>query len=60
MKRIIVKHGVRKQIAKSMNCSSAEVSYALNYARENAMSRRIRKVALDQFGGQEIELPSAV
>lgn len=56
MKRIYVAYGVGNKIAKAMQCTPAEVSYALTFARDNETSRKIRKVAIEQFGGRLVEL----
>ncbi len=58
MKKIYVRHGASRQIARALSCSSAEVSYALSFVRNNDLSERIRKVAVEQYGGKLIELPA--
>jgi hypothetical protein len=56
MKKIIVMHGMSRRIAQAMSCSATQVSLALNYRDDSLLSRRIRKVAVEQYGGRELEL----
>lgn len=60
MKRIYVRHGVGSKIAAAMQCSQAEVSYALNFKRDNEISRKIRKIAVEQFGARLCEIKEVV
>lgn len=59
MKKVIVKHGVGQKLAEIFECSLPLVSQSLNYhpaVKDNLKSRKIRKVAKEQFGGIEIEV----
>lgn len=58
MKKIFLQHGASRKIARAFNCSSTEVSYALNFTRDNDLSQRIRKVAIEEYGGHLIEFPA--
>ena len=55
-KKIIVKHGAGREIAKLLDCSFGMVSMALVYhpRTEGLLGRKIRKVAKEQYGGVEI------
>lgn len=55
-KKIIVKHGAGREIAKVLGCDFTMVSKSLNYAprTEGLLGRKIRKVAKEQYGGVEI------
>ena len=56
MKKIYVRHGASRQIARDLNCSSAEVSYALSFTRNNMLSKLIREVAINRYGGKIVDL----
>lgn len=58
MKKIFLQHGASRKIARAFNCSSTEVSYALNFTRDNDLSQRIRKAAIEEYGGHLIEFPA--
>lgn len=53
-KRVIIPRGAGKQISRDLKCSVQFVSYSLNYKRNTELSRKIREVAKDQYGGIEV------
>jgi len=57
MRKIVISHGIGVKIAKVMGCRPEAVSMALNFRRNDTTSRKIRKVAVEQFGGVEIHYP---
>lgn len=56
MKKILLPYGAARKIAKALSCSDTTVSLALSYRRNDQMSRKVRKVALEQYGGHEVNL----
>lgn len=54
MRKIVVEYGNVGKIAKVMKCTPEMVSKALNFKKNSLLSRKIRKVAKEQFGGVEI------
>lgn len=52
--RIILPHGVGTKLAKVFGCTPAMVSNALNGNRESELARKIRHVAVTQYGGQVV------
>lgn len=60
MKKIIAPIGTGVKIARALGCSATQVSLAMNYKDDSLLSRKIRKVAIEQFGGQEVELTGSV
>lgn len=53
-KRIVMEIGNGKKLASQLHCSEEMVSMALNYKKNSLLARRIRHLALTQFGGVEI------
>ncbi|MBQ9658463.1 MAG: hypothetical protein IJV31_06825 [Clostridia bacterium] len=53
-KRIIVDNGIKKQIAKALSCTVQMVSLALLYRRNTILAKKIRYVALKEYGGVKI------
>ena len=53
-KEIILKHGEAGRLAEAMNTTRPTVRLALRYQCNSDLSVRIRKVAKEQFGGQEV------
>ncbi len=54
LKRIWVPYGVGRKIAKIFGCSVIMVSLSLNGAKDTKLAKKIRHVALTQYGGKEI------
>jgi hypothetical protein len=52
---IAVGYGKVRKIAKAFNCSESMVSKSLNGYKDNELSKKIRHVALTQFGGVEMQ-----
>lgn len=50
-KRIIVGHGVGKRIATLMGITPEMVSKSLNYKKDSHLARRVRYMAIKDFGG---------
>lgn len=55
MKKILIPYGNGAKLAKVFGCKSSAVSLALNYRRNDSISTRIRKVAIEQYGGKLVE-----
>lgn len=53
-KRIIVDRGIKKKIAKAMNCTVQMVSVALLYKKNSVLAKKIRYVALKEYNGVKI------
>lgn len=53
-KRIIVDNGIKKQIAKALSCTVQMVSLALLYRKNSVLAKKIRYVALKEYGGIKI------
>lgn len=49
--RIMVPHGVQRQLAERFGVSKQLVSYALKQERDSKLARNIRRVAMEEFGG---------
>lgn len=49
--RIMVPHGVQRQLAERFGVSKQLVSYALKLERDSKQARDIRRVAMEEFGG---------
>ena len=60
MKKIIAPIGTGVKVARALGCSATQVSLAMNYKDDSLLSRKIRKVAIEQFGGQEVEFTGSV
>ncbi len=54
MKRIILEYGKVKQLAWTFRCSREMVSKALHFKKNSELARKIRYVAVQQYGGIEI------
>lgn len=50
-KRIIVGYGVGKRIATLMGITPEMVSKSLNYKKDSHLARRVRYMAIKNFGG---------
>lgn len=53
-RRIVIPQGAGKKISRDMKCSIQFVSYSLNFKQNSELSRKIREIAKDQYGGVEI------
>lgn len=51
-KRVIVEHGVGKKIATLLGITPEMVSKSLNYKKESHLARRVRYIAIKDFGGE--------
>ena len=58
-KKIVVDHGDQQKIAAAMGCTREMVSKSLNYAKDTALARKIRYVAVKQYGGAIAEIGTA-
>ena len=54
MKKIVAPIGTGVKVARALGCSTTQVSLAMNYRDDSLLSRKIRKVAIEQYGGQEV------
>lgn len=54
--RIIVDHNNQKEISKVFKCTKSMVSQALRGKSQSELAKKIRYVAVSQYGGQEIEI----
>ncbi len=54
LKRIWTKKGVGKKIARALRCSTVMVSCALNGKKDTPLARKIRYVAVKEYGGIEV------
>lgn len=50
-KRIIVERGVGKKIASLMGITTEMVSKSLNYKKDSHLARKVRYIAIKDFGG---------
>lgn len=50
-KRVIVEHGVGKKIATLLGITPEMVSKSLNYKKDSHLARRVRYIAVKDFGG---------
>ena len=53
-KKIVLDYGSQGNIAKLLGCTSDMVSRSLNFKKDTELARKIRHVALTQFGGIEV------
>ena len=53
-KEIILKYGEAGRLTEAMKTTRPTVRAALRYQCNNELAERIRKVAQEQFGGQEV------
>ena len=51
-KRVIVEHGVGKKIATLLGITPEMVSKSLNYKKDSYLARRVRYMAIKDFGGE--------
>ncbi len=52
---ILVKHGVKKKIAKLFGCSDRQVGLALQFKVESDLARKIRYMAIKDFKGVKVD-----
>lgn len=50
-KRIIVERGVGRRIAKLLGITPEMVSKSLNFCKDSHLARRVRYIAIKDFGG---------
>lgn len=50
-KRVIVERGVGRRIAKLLDITPEMVSKSLNFGKDSRLARRVRHIALKDFGG---------
>lgn len=55
-KKIVVDHGDQRKIAAAMGCTREMVSKSLNYAKDTTLARKIRYVAVKEYGGASVEI----
>ena len=53
-KRVIVEHGVGKKIATLLGITPEMVSKSLNYKKDSHLARRVRYIAIKNFGGVSV------
>lgn len=53
-RKIVLDYGCVGRIAKLMGCTQKMVSLSVNFRKDSALARKIRHVAVEQFGGVEI------
>ena len=58
-KKIVVDHGDQQKIAAAMGCTREMVSKSLNYAKNTTLARKIRYVAVKEYGGAIAEIGTA-
>ena len=54
--KIIVPHGKKRQMSRSLGVSMETIRRALNFQTESEESERIRKEALNNYGGSLVEI----
>ena len=54
MKRIVLDYGKANMIAKTFKCSREMVSKALHFKKNSELARKIRYVAVKEYGGIEV------
>lgn len=50
-KRVIVERGVGRRIAKLLDITPEMVSKSLNFGKDSRLARRVRYIAIKDFGG---------
>jgi predicted transcriptional regulator len=50
-KRVIVERGVGRRIAKLLGITPEMVSKSLNFGKDSRLARRVRYIAIKDFGG---------
>lgn len=53
-RKIVLEYGDIAKIAKLMGCTPEMVSKSVNFKKNSLLARKIRFVALKQFGGVEV------
>lgn len=51
IKRVVVERGVGKKIARLMGITPEMVSMSLNYKKDSVLARKVRYMAIKDFGG---------
>ena len=55
-KKIIIDYGKAKEIASLMKCTKVMVSLSMNFRKNSQLARKIRYVAIKEYGGKVVEL----
>lgn len=55
-KKIIIDYGKAKEIASLMKCTKEMVSLSMNFRKNSQLARKIRYVAIKEYGGKVVEL----
>lgn len=55
-KKIVIEHGCQKSIAKAFGCTREMVSKSLNYSKDTTLAKKIRYVAVKEYGGVEVNV----
>lgn len=53
-KRIVVEYGNVKKLSEALNCTPQMTTLSLAYKRNSILARKIRRVAVEQYGGVEV------
>lgn len=53
-KRIVVEYGNVKKLSEALNCTQQMTTLSLAYKRNSILARKIRRVAVEQYGGVEV------
>ncbi len=51
-RRVVMEYGLATALANKMQCSLEMVSRALNYKKNSSLARKIRNVAINEYGGK--------
>lgn len=54
-KKIVLDYGKSKEIASVMKCTKEMVSKSINFKKNSALARKIRHVAISEYGGKFFE-----
>lgn len=54
-KKIILDYGKSKEIASVMKCTKEMVSKSINFKKNSTLARKIRHVAVSEYGGKIFE-----
>lgn len=56
--KIIIQHGQQVKLAEVFGCTQGMVANALNFNRDSELAKKIRHVAITQYGGQLVTVPA--
>jgi len=54
-KKIVLDYGKSKEIASVMKCTKEMVSKSINFKKDSILARKIRHVAVSEYGGKLFE-----